>query len=316
MGNEHNPFKTTQVKTEPSTVKIDRADHTVWMGSCFVENMAHYLRQFGYNALVNPLGVVFNPVVLSKLIQTKDEDLAKASFEKGGVWMNLWLGAPFYQPTKQLLDKQVEEAKMLLQEELRNARWLVITWGTAFWYEHNQMGMVGKCHKLPASQFIKKSSSVEGIANEYVRLIQFLRHINPDLYILFTVSPVRHSRDGLEANAVSKAKLRLAVHELQQQVENVFYFPAYELVLDELRDYRFFEDDLVHPNRQAVQYIWDRFSNQFFSDQDIQINDLIRQVEIQKAHRPMAPFGEEFEKWQNKLKEKEGQLHTMWGLKK
>lgn len=317
MASEHPVFRATEVKTIASEVTISRKESMLWMGSCFVESMVPFLTDFQYRVVSNPFGVVFNPLVISRLLLENGDELCRANFEKEDVWMNFWLGSPFYARTEMELTEQILKAKTIVENQLENADWLVLTWGTAFWYEHNQVGMVGKCHKLPQALFVKRKHSVSEIVVENQELIRLLRLANPKLKILLTVSPVRHTRDGLEANAISKSTLRLAVDSLQNSVPNVFYFPAYEIMLDELRDYRFYENDLIHPNRDAIQYIWKQFEFQYFPAEEMEINQLMKRIQIQKQHRPLAPFGVQFEKWQADLlrKEKELELRLNSGVR-
>lgn len=308
MATEHPLFRATEVKSIASETLIYRHQSMLWMGSCFVESMVPFLAGFRYQFVSNPFGVVFNPLVISQLLVKNADEICRANFEKEGVWMNFWLGSPFYAQTGLELGEQIRKAKEIAQNQLENADWLVLTWGTAFWYEHHQAGMVGKCHKLPQALFVKRKHSVDEIVSGYQTLIQDLRKANPMLKILLTVSPVRHTRDGLEANALSKSTLRLAVDSLQNSLPDVFYFPAYEIMLDELRDYRFYESDLVHPNQQAITYIWEQFEKQHFTSEEIEINQLMKRIQIQKQHRPLAPFGVQFEKWQADLDRKEQEL--------
>ena len=308
MANEHPLFRSTEVKSLASETRISRQQSMLWIGSCFVESMVPFLTDFQYRFVSNPFGVVFNPMIISQLLQKTDLELSLANFEKEGVWMNFWLGSPFYDKTENELTEQIREAKLLAKDEVEKADWLILTWGTAFWYEHHQAGIVGKCHKLPQALFEKKKHSVEEIVSDYQTLIQELRKANPKLKILLTVSPVRHTRDGLEANAVSKSTLRLAAELLKNSVSGVFYFPAYEIMIDELRDYRFYESDLVHPNHLAIGYIWEQFGLQYFSESDREVNLLMKRIQIQKQHRPLASFGLQFEKWQADLKRKETEL--------
>ena len=276
----------------------------MWMGSCFVESMASYLKLFQYQAVVNPFGVVFHPLVLQKLIDVSFPELLKTNFKKHGVWQNFLLGVPFAASTESGLNQNIEQASQLIQQELRTADWLVTTWGTAFWYEHETFGMVGKCHKFPQNIFQKRLSTVDDIVGIWRDQIFRLKSHNKDLKIILTLSPVRHTRDTLEGNAVSKSTLRIAIHQLTEEFDFVFYFPAYEIVMDELRDYRFFEKDMIHPNKEATAYLWDRFAKQFIDGNEQETNALIQSLKQDDGHTSTVNFGEDFIKLQAIKEEK------------
>jgi hypothetical protein len=176
-----------------------------------------------------------------------------------------------------------------------------MTWGTAFWYEHKAIGLVGKCHKFPQTLFQKRISTVEEIVECWKVQIEKLRFLNPDLKVILTLSPVRHTRDTLEGNAVSKSTLRLAIHKLSQKFDFVFYFPAYEIVMDELREYRFFEKDMIHPSKEAVGYIWAQFSNQFLDQEEQKTNLLIQSLELEETHKSNVNYGLDYEKFRAAL---------------
>ena len=273
----------------------------LWMGSCFVESMAKFLDMYHYQAIVNPFGVIFHPLVLEKLIGMPVEKIMKANFERKGIWQNFWLGAPFAAESEIQLNHKIEEASKSVGAAILNSNWLIMTWGTAFWYAHEEWGMVGKCHKFPQNHFEKKLSTTADIVMIWKKRIAELRTKNPGLKVLLTLSPVRHTRDGLEGNAISKSTLRLAIEELRTAIPNVFYFPAFEIVLDELGDYRFFEKDLIHPNEEAVAFIWNQFSGQFFPNEELNTNELAFRVWQQERHLPNVDFGAEYLEQMNML---------------
>ena len=182
---------------------------------------------------------------------------------------------------------------------ITNAKFLFVTFGSAYIYrlkENNRI--VANCHKLPDRQFIRELLTVEDITELWSELIQKLRMINPDLRILFTVSPIRHLKDGSHGNQISKATLILAVQQLMERhPESADYFPAYEIMLDELRDYRFYAEDMVHPSNQAIQYIWNQFVSCFMTSDTKEI--MHQWEEIQKAmnHKPFQPESEAYQKF-------------------
>jgi hypothetical protein len=283
----------------------------LWLGSCFAESMGPFLQKFHYQANINPLGIVYHPLVLLKLIGEPIETILKFNFEKDEIWLNYLLGNSFLgQSEKDLIDK-IRIAKAYLDWQINHSKWLVMTWGTAIYYSLPDLGMVGKCHKQNQNIFQKGMSTPLEIFEKWADMIEILKSRNPDLKILLTVSPVRHTKDGMEANSVSKACLRLAIDQLTAKSAEVFYFPAFEIVVDELRDYRFFEKDLIHPNQEAISWIWNKFSNQYLPENEHQTNLKIEELNQLEGHRPLATFGPAFEKWRNNIENKKADLEKI-----
>ena len=177
--------------------------------------------------------------------------------------------------------------------------WLMLTFGTAYVYEQKETRqVVSNCHKLPESHFNRRILSVDEIVNEYTSLITSIVARNSGLKILFTVSPIRHIRDGMHANQLSKSTLLLAIDRLQQRFpEHVFYFPSYEIVLDELRDYRFYADDMLHPSPMTVRYLWERFSETFFSAETKQLITAVEDISRDLSHKPFHPESEAYQRF-------------------
>ena len=183
-------------------------------------------------------------------------------------------------------------------EFLQKTQILLITFGTARVFEDKKSGrVVSNCHKLPASDFIRRRLTVEEIVNDYNELIIKLKSVCPTINIIFSVSPIRHWKDGAHENNISKSILIMAIDELQKQHDNVYYFPAYEIQMDELRDYRFYASDMLHPSEVAVDYIWSRFSETYFTDRTIQLKKRIEQFVADRAHRPFQPDSIEYKKF-------------------
>ncbi|HRH34053.1 MAG TPA: GSCFA domain-containing protein [Catalimonadaceae bacterium] len=305
----HSLFRQTVVAINPSKTLIRRKDEMVWMGSCFVQNMEPFLTRFQYSALVNPLGVVFHPIVMLRLLEMNANEILEKSFEGQSVWKNYWLAATF-SGSETSIANAITQAVQIRNVNIKKAGWLVLTMGTAFWYQHKQLGLVGKCHKQAGNLFEKRRSDLTEIVVQFKQTIENLRIGNPELKVILTVSPVRHTRDGLAENSVSKSILRLACLQLCEEVDQVFYFPAFEIVMDELRDYRFFGPDLVHPTEEAVAYIWSRFEEQFFSTEDRETNRQIQSYLKLKSHKPLVDFGFEFERWQQELDHQSAQISS------
>ena len=181
---------------------------------------------------------------------------------------------------------------------LGKANWLIITWGTARVYEWKETGeVVGNCHKLPDKLFVRRLLDVDEIVSVYISLLEKIRLVNPEVQILFTVSPIRHAKDGLHGNQLSKAVLLLAIEKICQKFSYCHYFPSYEILLDELRDYRFYADDMLHPSPLAVRYLWERFSEAFFSAETKQVITAIEDIIKDLSHKPFHPESEAYQRF-------------------
>ena len=282
-------FKTT-IDVPHSSFEISHAHKGMAIGSCFTTNLGNRLQAAKFPIMVNPLGTVYNPVSIA---QTIDLLLGEIPFDEqqiffaNDVWQSYYLHTSFSSVEKQDVLLAFNDVRNFFLEKFKNTDYLILTLGTAWIYELKETGqIVNNCHKTPASQFNRRKLSVEECVSILGKSIARLRRKNPDLHVIFTVSPIRHWKDGAHENQVSKSTLFLAIDELQKTMENIGYFPAYELLIDDLRDYRFYDEDMLHPSATAVEYIWETFSKTYFSKETF---DLISKIEaIQKAveHRP------------------------------
>ncbi len=272
-----------------SQYKITHQDGVLFIGSCFSEHIAGKLLDLKFHVKTNPFGIVFNPKsIVNSLkriihkIYFKEEDV----FEKEGLWYSLETHSSVSANSKKEL---LHTLNHLIDEwnlELHKANYLVITLGSAFAYQHKEQEKIAaNCHKLPQALFEKVLLENHEIIVDFQELIDEIKSINPHLKWMFTVSPVKHLRDGVVENNLSKAILIQSVHQLVKQNTNCFYFPAYELVTDDLRDYRFYESDMAHPNTQAINYVWKRFSEVYFNDITNSINDRVQQIHQAYHHR-------------------------------
>lgn len=269
--------------------KITHQDGVLFIGSCFSEHIANRLIDLKFNVKTNPFGIVFNPksivTSLHRIIQKKyfkEDDV----FEKEGLWYSLETHSSVFSVSKNELLENLNHLIDLWNQELHKTSYLVVTLGSAFAYQYKQQEkIVANCHKLPQALFEKILLENHEIIVDFQELIEGLKSINPHLKWMFTISPVKHLRDGVVENNLSKAILIQAVHQIVKQNSNCFYFPAYELVIDDLRDYRFYESDMAHPNTQAINYVWKRFSEVYFNDSTNQINDRVLQIHQAYHHR-------------------------------
>lgn len=275
--------------------KIDYGTKIFAVGSCFAQNIAARLIRAKFRVIESPTGILFNPASIARALTAfaeRTEAEERRIIERGGYYVSLDSHSELMQPTKEGAAECYNRAIAEGHRALAEADCVIITLGTSWVYRHNTTGaIVANCHKLPQSEFTRYSLSVADICELFRPL---LGTILQDKKIIFTVSPVRHISDGLAANSLSKATLRVAVAELCNQFENVDYFPAYEIVTDDLRDYRFYADDLVHPSNQAIEYIWNSFVASALTHEAQQLLPQVEKVVAAAAHRPLNADSQEY----------------------
>ncbi|MBO7054788.1 MAG: GSCFA domain-containing protein [Bacteroidales bacterium] len=282
-------FKTT-IDVPHASFEISHAQKGMAIGSCFTTNIGNRLLAAKFPILVNPLGTVYNPVSIA---QTIDLLLGEIPFDEqqiffaNDVWQSYYLHTSFSSVNKQEVLQSFNNVRNEFLKRFQSVDYLFLTLGTAWVYELNETKqIVNNCHKTPASQFNRRKLSVEECVSILGKSIARLRRKNPDLHVIFTVSPIRHWKDGAHENQVSKATLFLAIDELQKTAKNIGYFPAYELLMDDLRDYRFYDEDMLHPSATAVEYIWETFSKTYFSKETIGLISQIGAIHKAIEHRP------------------------------
>ncbi|MDK2977986.1 MAG: hypothetical protein PWP52_700 [Bacteroidales bacterium] len=303
-------FRTT-IQPEQSKHKISYQTPVLFMGSCFTENIGNKMQALKFPVMVNPFGVLYNPASVRKgleiLIDQKvftPEDLGFFNEQ----WFSFYHDTEFSHPNQQKCLDKINRSIKLAASHLRKSKYLVITFGTAWVYKYLRTEkIVSNCHKIPAKEFERGKLGVEDIFVEWAKLINRLNELNKHLKIIFTVSPVRHWKDGAVQNQLSKSTLILAIHQLKKIFKNVEYFPSYEIMMDDLRDYRFYAEDMLHPSNEAVEYIWNQFSETYFEDETKEIIQNINKIIQAKNHRPLNPetgLHKKFLKSQVKLVEK------------
>ena len=277
--------------------KINHQQELLFIGSCFSEHIADKLHHLRFNISSNPFGILFNPMSIANTISRiihKQLFTYKDIFEKNGLWFCLEASTKIFSETKEGLLSTLNYTLLAWHEKLTHANWLVITFGSAYAYNHiQQHKIVANCHKLPQHLFEKQLIDAKDITNSCSALFSELKNLNPQLSILLTVSPVKHLRDGVVENTLSKAILIQAVHRLLTEHPQCAYFPAYELVIDDLRDYRFFEKDLAHPSLQAIDYVWSKFESVYFSKETIELTKEIAAIQSAKKHQLLLPTSSE-----------------------
>jgi hypothetical protein len=277
-------------------------------GSCFAENIGDYLNGHKFNSLINPSGILFNPLSISQSLNSIIENsdlLPELLVQHEDTFFSLLHHGDFRSASRQGLLEQIHSVTRQAHLFLKEADWLVMTFGSAYVYRFLQTGHIAaNCHKLPQQHFKKELLKPGEIVSAFNHLIGILKKFNPGLHIIFTVSPVKYLRDGIVENNLSKSIMIHSVHEIVNSHDHCFYFPAYELVTDDLRDYRFFKEDLAHPNEVAINYVWEKFSETYFSDDTRKLNERVSEITKAAQHRPINKNSEAHSKFCSAFLEK------------
>ena len=304
---------------DPLPEKIKTEHQILLIGSCFSENIGQKLKQGKWPICVNPFGTIYNPTSILRSLQLSLKEEKEHRLTENNNIHYSWDAHSYISATNQ--ETLIQKLNLAYHETnncLKNANWLIITLGSAWVYEYDSE-VVANCHKHPNRQFQKRLLKAQEIIHSFEVFVKQIHQVNPKLQILLTVSPVRHIRDGIVENNQSKATLINSVHELVQNHPSIHYFPAYEIMIDELRDYRFYAEDMVHPTEQAIDYIWKKFCE---TCMDKEAQDFVQQWgNLRKAiaHRPFHPETPEHQLFVrrtiNKLRQFEKQVDITEELK-
>lgn len=301
---------TTKVPLLKSNNPIGYNAKVMSLGSCFAVNMADKFDYFKFQNTCNPFGILFHPLAIEKLI---DFVVTKKQFTQEDVFFHneRWHCYDVHSDLSNAnIDELLDNLNQLLQytwHQLQEATHIIITYGTSWVYRKvPEDVIVANCHKVPQAAFTKEVLSVETIVNTIVNTIGLIRKINPNVNFIFTVSPVRHLKDGFVENQVSKAHLLSAIFRLQTEYSqrNTEYFPSYEIMTDELRDYRFYAEDMIHPSPIAIDYIWERFAETHLSSESISVMEEVATIQKGLAHRPFNSESESYKKFVENLNKK------------
>ncbi len=313
---------TTPVNIPPKKT-IDHNSRIVMLGSCFAENIGKKLIDCGFNVVMNPMGILYNPISIHSALEriidgrefTEDE-----LFYHNGLWASFMHHGSFSHADKTETLKMINERLHEGHEQLKNATHLIITFGSAEVYEKDGI-VVSNCHKLPSRHFTHRLLSIDEITTPYTQLPtlnscdkreqQCLLQLpseptvlseekNSKLSTIFTISPVRYLGEGAHHGQINKATLLLATDKICQKT-GADYFPSYEIMMDELRDYRYYAADMIHPSEIAIEYIFERFAETYLTDEAIQTAEEVQKIKKSLAHRPLHPESEEYEKFKKKL---------------
>jgi hypothetical protein len=294
----------TRLVVDPAHFQLSYADRMMVVGSCFAEYAGLSLKGRGFRALVNPFGVLYNPATISVNLRRLSEGVTFREdelFAHEGYYHSFYHHGSFSGVDKTATLNQINTSFLEAASAWREITTLLITFGTAWIYEWTENGqIVANCHRFPASCFHRRRLSIEEIVSVYTAFFEALFEDKPDLKLIISVSPIRHLKDGFHENTLSKSVLHLAIDALCRKFPQVVYFPAYEWLNDELRDYRFYAEDMVHPSSLAQEYIWEQFGAMFFSKRTKELSKQVVQLRKAMEHRPFHPEEEAYQRFVRK----------------
>ncbi|PVY41669.1 GSCFA domain-containing protein [Pontibacter virosus] len=286
----------TELHIPAGGLDLNLSSGILTIGSCFAEVIGRKLQENKAQVLVNPFGTIFNPLSVNKLLRASLDDsnpIADNLVQHNGIWYAYDLHSSLSSPSRDTLLQHIRERLALTRNALQQANLLIITLGTAVGYRlQSSSEVVANCHKLPARQFSRELLPLSTLFSDTKQCLEELWQFNPSLQVLFTVSPVRHIKETIEVNSVSKSILRMLCHDITTSSEQAHYFPAFELMMDDLRDYRFYGRDMVHPTEVAEDYIWDKFANAYLSQDFRDFLKVWEKMRRAIAHRPFHPASE------------------------
>ena len=285
-------FRTT-VKTGENRSWLHHSDSVVLLGSCFSDNIGAKMHGALINAMVNPMGTLYNPLSIArgvKLLIAGEPIAGQDLFMQGGVWNSYDFHSRHSLPDKQATINHMNRQIEVGHTALKQASLLTVTLGTAIVYRLRSTGdVVANCHKVPQHEFTRKMVTVAEAVQTLDDMLTRVHEFNPELRVILTVSPIRHIADGLDTNSLSKALLRVAIHEvIAVHRDYCDYFPAFEIMMDDLRDYRFYSNDMVHPSDMAVEYIWQAFQATYLDDRSALAVARCERIHKRLQHRPMS----------------------------
>lgn len=305
----------TELKVQKSSWELKHGEVFISVGSCFADFIGRKLDDNQFEVLSNPFGTVYNPVSICDHLKSCLEETFCSDpmlTLSRGLFFSYKLHSRVFADSRADMLSKMDSIQNSVREKLLRADYLFVTLGSGIIYELSAGDFaVANCHKMPSQTFKKRLLEVSEIVEGFAELIGYVLSANPRLRIITTVSPVRHVKDTLVLNSVSKSTLLLAAHKLGQLFpDNVQYFPAYELVTDDLRDYRFYKEDLIHPNEMAQQYIWEKFGETYFSNKTLLLLKDIQSIRSAVEHETLHPNSKEHELFRKKIVEKVSNLNA------
>jgi hypothetical protein len=311
----------TQIPIPKSNYPLDYNSKIVSLGSCFAENMGDKFQYFKFQNTINPFGIIFNPVSIEKII---DKAIHATLFTEKDIffynerWHCFDVHSDLSNSNKEELINNLNTIIKSTNQQISESSHFIITYGTSWVYRNIESdSIVANCHKVPQKQFKKELLSVEEIKESIANTLELIHSVNSNCNIIFTVSPVRHIKDGFVENQWSKANLISAIHSvLQVPISGAAYFPSYEIMMDELRDYRFYAEDMLHPNQIAIDYIWKRFKETTISETAYGTMDEVEGIQKSLSHKPFNPDSESHLKFESKVREKITKLENQYSFMK
>jgi len=287
---------------------IDYNSKIILLGSCFSDNIGQKLSYHKFESILNPFGILFHPKAIESVIKNS---LCKKIYTEKDVfflnerWQSFEAHSKLSSSSKEEIIEQLNKASVSINKAVKNSTHFIITLGTSWVYRFNESGeIVANCHKVSQNKFKKELLSVAEINKSLSLIISLIKEINPSISFIFTVSPVRHLKDGVIENQQSKSHLISALHQIIPIHKNSFYFPSYEVMMDELRDYRFYKEDMIHPNQIAINYIWEKFYENWLSDEALELKKEVIKIQRGLEHKPFNPNSEGHQQFLSSLQEK------------
>jgi lysophospholipase L1-like esterase len=314
----------TKINIIPNPNPIDYNSKIVSLGSCFAENMGDKFQYFKFQSSTNPFGIIFNPVSIERIIDRVVNDTLFTEediFFHNERWHCFEVHSDLSCASQEELLTSLNQILRKTKKQLQEATHVIITYGTSWVYRNIEKdAIVANCHKVPQKQFAKELLSVATIQESMENTIRLIQSINPNCNFIFTVSPVRHLKDGFVENQWSKANLITAIHDkLRTEICHLppgIYFPSYEIMMDELRDYRFYAEDMIHPSQMAIDYIWKRFKETTISETSYSTMDAVESIQKGLQHRPFNPDSESHKKFESNLQAKIATLVAQYSFMK
>jgi len=308
----------TNIKLQAARNQIDYNSNLLLIGSCFSENISEKLNYFKFNTFSNPFGILFNPIAIEHLItnainqkEYSDNDL----FLLNEKWHCFEAHSDLSAISKNETVSNLNSAIQTTNQKIPKASHIIITLGTSWVYRHIETdAIVGNCHKIPQKKFLKELLSVKEISASLENMCALIRSVNPEANIIFTVSPVRHLKDGFVENSQSKAHLISAIHLIIDNKKQQYYFPSYEIMLDDLRDYRFYNNDMLHPNETAINYIWEQFKPVWINENTLSIQKEVETIQRGLTHKPFNPNSEQHQQFLKNLQLKINKLQMSYQI--
>lgn len=299
----------TEINITPLNQSISYGDGILFLGSCFADEVGSLCRGLGFNAMVNPFGVLYNPVSIANAVQRLHSGKPYTQKEVIKVGEEFYCtfshNTDFWNSSEEALINNVNGHLAEAHEHFVHCKWIVLSIGTAWVYRYcATQEVVANCHKLPSQLFDRHCLSIEDASKCLSNVLQPF----PDKQFIFTVSPLRHLKDGLHGNQLSKSTLLLAVDQVCERFANAHYFPAYEILLDELRDYRFYKEDMVHPMDQAIRYIWEKFVEYAINPSEKLAMQAATELKLMLQHKPLFLESEAYRKFERQRQQKAREL--------